>query len=198
MAELSLSDWYDHGMNEDWLQVYSLLAQNQIPDFLNMITTAEWKGRLLDVIRRFQFINFHRFYGYCDYIQRLVDYITLREAASLLEFALWKSKIAEQCYELDSVECNAMRSDARYNCSAAVVIPNVLSFLVRPIIEEDLSHFEEMESSVGSDQIEDNDDEEFQWYDYLEEEAEEKEEGEDEDNFWLDAEDGENAKDPFV
>ena len=51
----------------------------------------------------------------------------LTEAASLLELALWKSRVE---HAKSDDECGADRESCRIRCGADVVVPNVLSFLL--------------------------------------------------------------------
>ena len=104
-------------------------------------------------------------------------YSDLKDAASLLELALWTSKIAQRRI--------VMKAEARDNCGATVIIPNVLSFLVPSLSVEDIAFYEQMNSdesdSFMSDSMENDsyfshsDDEYYgedmdYWGDYGEEE----------------------------
>ena len=99
------------------------------------------------MIGRFACVHDDKFRSYCEVINSMLDnYIELNNSASLLELALWKSKIAEQCSDQISENFSSIRSKARYNCGATVIVPNVLSFLVDTPSQSMISYFEEGDS----------------------------------------------------
>lgn len=164
VIELALSDWYDPQFDKDWKQVYLFLMSCKIPKRLGLISTKKWRDDICDMVRRFACVHSDKFRLYCEVItSRLDNYIALKDAASLLELALWKSKIAEQCSDLISENISSIRSKARYNCGATVIIPNVLSFLVdipsQSIISycEEGDSFEEMDYLIDADSFYAND-----------------------------------------
>ena len=68
-----------------------------------------------------------------------------------MELALWKSKLAEQKSDLNRSNYNAMKLEARYDCGATIIMPNVLSFLVRSDSVEDIAHYEDEDDDMYSD-----------------------------------------------
>ena len=87
------------------------------------------------MVTRISSIDWYQLESYYDTIHsKLVTYEhkyhRLKDAAFLLELALWKTKITEQMH-VDNMDDTAnMRGQFRVNCGAAVVIPNVLPFLI--------------------------------------------------------------------
>lgn len=144
VTESSLTDWYDHGRKEGWHRVYSLLKSYSILERLGRIQhRRKSRNDIHDMLRRFPAINDYKYEEHCRLIQRRLDrYIALKEPASLLELALWKSKFAEQQSDLNSTNYSALRSEARTSCGATVIIPNVLSFLVGVDSEDDIEYCE--------------------------------------------------------
>ncbi len=55
--------------------------------------------------------------------------ILLNEAATILELALWKSRLK---YTSDTEKDEQKRVECRVNCGSNIIIPNVLSFLKLP------------------------------------------------------------------
>lgn len=99
------------------------------------------------MIGRFACVHDDKFRSYCEVINSMLDnYIELNNSASLLELALWKSNIVEQCSDQISENFSSIRSKARYNCGATVIVPNVLSFLVDTPSQSMISYFEEGDS----------------------------------------------------
>ena len=106
------------------------------------------------MLRRFPNIPASRFLEYCTFIIRSLDkYDELKDVASSLELALWKSKIAEQYSHLSSTDNrDPIRSEARKKCGDAVIIPIVLSFLVRSDCVEDFANY--FEKDLGTPKYE--------------------------------------------
>ena len=50
------------------------------------------------------------------------------EAATQIELALWSAKLEEHVSGVDEEQ----RAECRVNCGSAIIIPNVLAFLVMP------------------------------------------------------------------
>jgi len=165
VTELSLTDWYDHGRNVLWQDVYVFLMKHTILQRLGMITVRKWRDDVHDLLRRFPFIHEYKFEEYCSLIQRRLDsYDTLKDAASLLELALWKSKFEDQHSDLNSTNYRATKSGARCNCGAAVIIPNVLSLLVGIYPEDDIAYYE---TESGRMHVEESEDGYMHWYEYI-------------------------------
>jgi hypothetical protein len=137
-----LMEYWEYG---NWHGLYSFLVEHKIPKRLGELP-KNWRDVIHDMIRRFPCINENKIDSYSSLLRERLDKYTelndgLKEAASLLELAIWKSRITEQCSGLKNI--STMRSKARYDCGAPVIIPHVLSFLV-PICEyeDNLSQFE--------------------------------------------------------
>ena len=144
VTELSLTDWYNHGRKKGWLLMYSFLAQCAILERLARITARKWKAYIHSLLRDFPSIHDDKFNAYCNLISFWIDHFNeLKDAVSVLELALWKSKLTERKCDLNSSSYhNAVKLEARYNCGATIIIPNVLSFLVRSDCVEDIAHYE--------------------------------------------------------
>jgi hypothetical protein len=152
---VEMARYYDEypGAYEAWHRQISFLVEHKIPKQLGEIPTR-WGYVIHDMINHFHIIKLEMVDSYCSLIlERLRECKELKEAAVLLELVIWKSRMVEQNSDLNS--CSAMRSKARHDCGATVIIPHVLSFLV-PVydIEDDLSQFERengMYTSAGDD-----------------------------------------------
>jgi hypothetical protein len=136
VAASSLTDWYNHGRNKRWLTVYSCLKQLGIPELLTRIQyQRKWRHAIYDLLGRYPLVHRHKLLSFSSHIFRvLCKYIKLKDSASILELALWKSRIEgiDSTLKLENNNCSTLRSAARNNCGATQIIPNVLSFLVCP------------------------------------------------------------------
>lgn len=133
--------------------MYSFLAQCAILERLARITARKWKAYIHSLLRDFPSIHDDKFNAYCNLISFWIDHFNeLKDAVSVLELALWKSKLTERKSDLDSSSNhNAVKLEARYNYGATIIIPNVLSFLVRSDCVEDIAHYEDEDDDMYSD-----------------------------------------------
>lgn len=117
VVDLLLTDWFNHGLNEDWHELYLFLAQNKILECLDHISTTKWRDHVHAMIKRCPSIHESKFELCFDLIlSRLCEYKNLKDAASLLDLALWKSKIGEQSSDLTRVYNSGMILMARHDC----------------------------------------------------------------------------------
>ena len=95
VAASSLTDWYNHGRNERWLKVYSCLKQLGILDRLTRIQhQRKWRNAIYDLLGRYPLVHRDKLLSFSSHICRVLDdYINLKDSASILELALWKSRI---------------------------------------------------------------------------------------------------------
>jgi hypothetical protein len=105
--EVSLP-WWNHGNSAESLRTYSVLAQHNIPARLGQIKKRSWKIHIHDMLQRIpeglKGVNYY----FNSIESRLASLEHLQKVAPILELALWKSHMEGQ----------------------AIIIPNVLSFLV--------------------------------------------------------------------
>lgn len=68
---------------------------------------------------------------FCSIDFKLTFYENLKEAATLLELALWKSKLIDQSFPSNDDNARTPNNmDHRFTCGADVIIPKVLSFIL--------------------------------------------------------------------
>jgi len=157
VTELSITEWYAQGMDGRWLFMYTFLVDGSILKRLGRISSMKWREDILDLLRRFPSISCDKILLYCKLISGRLDcYSDLKDAASLLELALWTSKILEQHADVSSANNlrDAMKkTEHRMNCGATVIIPNVLSFLLPTFdVVEDSDEDEENSEDEESDE----------------------------------------------
>jgi hypothetical protein len=130
VSETSLRTWWDKGVARHLLSTYSFLAKHDIVKRFGMLQATKWRNTILDML---ECIPYEKQPSHFKSIHSmLIVYHRLGEVAVLLELALWKSKIFEHGHcrpnsvDLSSDEMQQLRMD----CGSAVIIPNVLSFLL--------------------------------------------------------------------
>lgn len=134
VSQEPVQDWWTRGSHDhNTLIVYSFLAEKGIPGRLSKMK-GKWWNNIHDMLKRLHSIEKNKETKYRDAIDaKLTVYEELRDVASELELALWKSKIAEQQHSDPPMNANlhsTMKAEYRMNCGASVIIPNVLSFLL--------------------------------------------------------------------
>jgi len=96
---------------------------------LDMIKPLKWLDNMYAMLNAIPSVPFHQVDAYYESLDsQLTVYERLRDAATLLELALWKSTLMDQCHPMNTD--SVIRMQCRANCSASVIIPNVISFLV--------------------------------------------------------------------
>lgn len=99
-----------------------------------MLQATKWRNTILDMLKCIPSIADEKQPSHFESIHAMLTvYHKLGDVAVLLELALWKSKIFEHglcrpslSVDLSSDEMQQLRMD----CGSAVIIPNVLSFLL--------------------------------------------------------------------
>jgi hypothetical protein len=130
VSQAPVQDWWTRGSHDHkTLIVYSFLAEKGIPGRLSKMK-GKWWNNIHDMLKRLHSIEKNKETKYRDAIDaKLTVYEELRDVASELELAPWKSKIAES-YPMVANLNTTMKAEYRMNCGASVIIPNVLSFLL--------------------------------------------------------------------
>ena len=149
VSEASLREWWSDdddngGCKEAFLLLYNSLVQFRMPSRMGMIQSDKWKEHFFVMLTQIlfdispedgchidrDFINDIR--SYVESIDcKLSEYENCIEGTSLLELALWKSKMMEHLYNTtDDDHTRDVRVQHRTNCGATVIIPLVLAFLV--------------------------------------------------------------------
>ncbi len=105
--------WWNYGKSKESLRIYSLLAQHNILGWLGTMKIQAWKSNIHKMLQQIlvggDFMNKKT----CVLVASwLSEYECLQDnIAPILELALWKSKMEEQCNNFP------------------IIIPNALSFL---------------------------------------------------------------------
>ena len=122
----SIRYWWKHGVTERSLETYNFLVRCNIPARLLLLGVMRWQATIHEMLRRIPstFMALDDYFNTID--STLVAYESLPDALSLLELAIWKSKILEQ---QKSEKHDMSKSQCRIECGACVIIPAVLSFL---------------------------------------------------------------------
>ena len=124
-------DWWGNGASERALRTFNFLVRCNIPARLvQPLIARQWQANIHDMLRGIPSVNFVALKDYFNTIEsKLTGYESLHNATTVLELAIWKSKISEQYGQgMDNVSATA-KLQCRVECGACVIIPNVLSFL---------------------------------------------------------------------
>lgn len=130
----SLQNWWGNGILWCSLAIHNFLVRCNVPARLKKLM-RQWQANIYDMLRNipsddYEVDDICSVEGCFDTIEsKLDDYEKLPDPISVLELAIWKSKMAEQRgQDVDNISDMA-RSQCRDECGASVIIPFVLSFL---------------------------------------------------------------------
>ncbi len=125
----SMGHWWNNGVHEKCLRTYCFFVRCNIPKRVGLVRSATWHTNIHGMLERIPSIfpkslNAH-FYS-------IDSKLSAYEGSTMLEMAIWKSKIVDQTdgdiYLLDA--------DMKMSCHidslsmVDIIVPNVLSFLV--------------------------------------------------------------------
>ena len=126
----SLQVWWNNGVSPYSLTMYCFFIRHCFPKRLSKLGPIKWHTNIHNMLERIPTVPIRDVNKYLNSLNdKLAMYETARDAASLLELAIWKSKLAEQCVPIDD-NLISIKSQLRMKCGACVVIPKVLSFLM--------------------------------------------------------------------
>jgi hypothetical protein len=124
----SMRHWWNNGVHEKCLSTYCLLVRFNIPERLGLVRATQWHDSIHGMLMRIPFISKN---GMDSYFRSMDSKLYAYEGSTMLELAIWKSKIVEQTdgviYPLDADLKMACRIDSL--TMVGIVVPNVLSFL---------------------------------------------------------------------
>ena len=111
------------------IAAFRILLSASLEKRLEELDVRRWSETLDEEID-----NFSRFDSMDDVntrsiYSRLARYESYKEVAYLLELALWKNTLANQCHKKVRTGNQSKRTRCRIACGADIVIPNVLLFL---------------------------------------------------------------------
>ncbi len=125
----SIQDWWDNRTSKRSFQTYNFLILYKVPARLILLSKMLWQENIHDMLRNIPTVDFDALDDHFTAIDAKLTVYKITDDMSLLELALWKSKIRVQhglsMGKLSSTE----RSQCRENCGACVIIPRVLPFL---------------------------------------------------------------------
>jgi hypothetical protein len=130
----SIRDWWNNGVSEHSLKTYNFLVRCNIPSRLEQLIARQWQASIHDMLRGIPLVDFVSvdFFALDDYfttIESKLAFYELHNATTVLELAIWKSKILEQYGQgMDNVRAME-KLQCRVECGACVIIPHVLPFL---------------------------------------------------------------------
>jgi len=131
VSETSLCTWWNQGVSKYALPTSAFLVRKDIAKRFGMLQAGKWRNTILDMLEGIPSIatGYERHYRCID--AKLTIYVRLQSVTTLLELALWKSKLLELGHSEPNVTLSAMEMQKlRMSCGAAVIIPNVLPFLL--------------------------------------------------------------------
>jgi hypothetical protein len=132
VAMESIRNWWHRGVHERSLRAYSFIAQHNVPERFGLVQIKKWKADIQDMLGRIPAISTIDLNSYFYTIDsKLATYENLSDAPTLLELAIWKSKMTETCdWNKDTLGI-AIRMQCRVDSITMVkiIVPNVLNFL---------------------------------------------------------------------
>lgn len=137
----SLSDWWRQGFidgatTREFTSCVMLMDYN-VPKRMCSIKARKWWADIDRMLSALGLVSCEA--DYCLEIHNKLSYYEhYREVATLLELTVWKTKVMIEC---EGNSDPTIRSQARGNCGAPVIVPQVLSFLIggySPIYNESL------------------------------------------------------------
>lgn len=149
----SMRGWWNQGLHEKSLLTYCFLARCNIPQRVSLLHIRNWQANIHEILSRIptftsEDTNTHRgnifprriptisnesldtYFGSIDSKITIYEQI-LRDARTLIELAIWKSKISERYVQKNEHSATNMRKGRRIDSVSMVtiIVPNVLSFL---------------------------------------------------------------------
>jgi len=89
----SMRHWWNHGVHKKCLSTYCFLAQFNIPERLGLVRSTTWQSNIHRMLDRIPSISPKGLNAYfCSMDSMLSSY----DGSTMLELAIWKSKIEEQ------------------------------------------------------------------------------------------------------
>ena len=131
MSRVYCRDWWNSGISEYSLKTYNFLVQCNVPARFDMLTGMSWQATIQDRFHHIPSVAKGDIAEYFNTIDSMLTVYEITHDMSLLELAIWKSKICEQCGSNMVNVSGIMRSQSRANCGACVIIPQVLPFLLK-------------------------------------------------------------------
>jgi len=132
-----MRDWWNHGVHKKCLSTYCFLVQFNIPQHLRLVRARMWQtnihGMLMHIPSIFPGFSrtcLDRDLYFISIDSKLSVYKNLNYVPTLLELAIWKSKITQQTNGNINPLTDEMKMECRIDSISTVVIivPNVLTF----------------------------------------------------------------------
>ena len=129
--------WWRPNRYYNSMRSFDFMVKCNIAERLNTIRVRKWQLDIKCLVGRICSIQSSKLGSYFDTIHcKLVAYERefnhLKDAAFLLELALWKAKVDESINDTAGVKMQCL-----INCGAEIIIPNVLQFLICTIDNKD-------------------------------------------------------------
>jgi hypothetical protein len=118
----SIQDWWDNGTLERSFQTYNFLILYKVPTRLILLSKMSWQENIHDMLRIIPVVDFDAFLDdHFTAIDAELTFYKITDDMSLLELALWKSKIRAQHGPNIGKLSGTERSQCRENCGACVI-----------------------------------------------------------------------------
>ena len=131
VSRVSCRDWWDSGISEYSLKTYNFLVRCNVPARLDMLSGTSWQATIQDMFHHIPSVAQGNLAEYFNTVDSMLTVYEIAQNMSLLELAIWKSKICDQYgSNMDNVS-GIMRLQSRANCGACVIIPQILPFLLK-------------------------------------------------------------------
>jgi hypothetical protein len=125
----SIRDWWNNGVSKRSLTTYNFLVRCNIPARLEQLIARQWQASIHEMLRGIPSVDFVALDDYFTTIESKLAFYELHDTTTVLDLAIWKSKILEQ-YGQGMENVSAMEKlQCRVECGACVIIPHVLPFL---------------------------------------------------------------------
>ena len=134
LSETPLRTWWNQGASKYALPTFYSLIERDILKRLDDLDSRKMRNNLLGILDRIPSIAHDDLSEYYDSIHvKLKDFEWLKDITTLLELAIWKSRLAlERDHPDRDGKCSAVEMQKfRMICGAEAVIPKVLAFLLQ-------------------------------------------------------------------
>ena len=126
----SLRDWWNNGVSEgETYRTYNFLVQCNVPTRLLLLIETQWQANIHDMLRIIPSISFDDIDDHFNAIDSKLTAYEIAQGMSLLELAIWKSKICEQYGSNMGNLSSEMKLLCLYNCGACDIIRSAISIV---------------------------------------------------------------------
>ena len=153
VSEESMRGWWNNGVHEKCLSTFCFLVRFNIPERLGLVRSTTWQTNIHGMLERIPSISPKGLNAHFDSID---SKLSAYEGSTMLELAIWKSKIEEQT----DGNINLLPPDMKMGCrndSQSTV--GIICRRVLPFLRSDANEGDDGDDDDGDDDLDDEDDE---------------------------------------